>query len=82
MFHCLSRPITSLILGLSSRAMSTPAPCHGTVYKFLVYAPDKTEEGTLARRMAVRDQHISNAKAAAQLGFLSESLQHTKFVGL
>ena len=62
--------------------MSTPAPCHGTVYKFLVYAPDKTEEGTLARRMAVRDEHISNAKAAAQLGFLSELVQHTKFVAI
>ncbi|KAJ3727122.1 hypothetical protein EV361DRAFT_501977 [Lentinula raphanica] len=30
--------------------------------KFFVYAPDKTEEGTFAKRMSVRNEHLARMK--------------------
>ncbi|EAU91565.1 hypothetical protein CC1G_02054 [Coprinopsis cinerea okayama7 len=38
--------------------MSTAAPAK---HKFLVYAPDKTEEGTFEKRLSVRPKHIEVA---------------------
>jgi hypothetical protein len=43
----------------SSSDMSTPTP---TLHKFLVYAPDKTEAGTLEKRLSVRPKHVELAK--------------------
>lgn len=39
-------------------------------YSFLVYAPDYTDADALSRRLAVREQHLANAKASLQSGFL------------
>ncbi|KAL5532252.1 hypothetical protein ACEPAF_5821 [Sanghuangporus sanghuang] len=39
-------------------------------YQFMVYAPDKTDEGTLQRRMSVRQQHLENAKKLGADGIL------------
>lgn len=39
--------------------MSNSAP---TRHRFLVYAPDKTEEGTLDKRLSVRPKHLEGAK--------------------
>ncbi|KAJ7033136.1 hypothetical protein C8F04DRAFT_630777 [Mycena alexandri] len=36
--------------------MSTP-----NLHKFLVYAPDKTDEGAFERRLSVRAKHLENA---------------------
>ncbi|KAJ7707832.1 hypothetical protein B0H16DRAFT_1481541 [Mycena metata] len=36
--------------------MSTP-----TLHKFIVYAPDKTDEGAFERRLSVRAKHLENA---------------------
>ncbi|KAH8111346.1 hypothetical protein DFH11DRAFT_1729555 [Phellopilus nigrolimitatus] len=33
------------------------------VYQFLLYAPDKTDAGSLARRLAVREKHLEAAQA-------------------
>lgn len=38
-----------------STVTSTQTP---TLYRFFVYAPDKTEEGTLARRFSARPSHL------------------------
>ncbi|KAF8972901.1 hypothetical protein BDZ97DRAFT_1648748 [Flammula alnicola] len=48
-----------------STAASTPAR-----HRFFVYAPDKTEEGTLARRLSVREQHLVGAKKGHESGII------------
>ncbi|KJA27721.1 hypothetical protein HYPSUDRAFT_156978 [Hypholoma sublateritium FD-334 SS-4] len=48
-----------------STAASSP-----TKHRFFVYAPDKTEEGTLARRLSVRPKHIEGAKVGHESGFI------------
>lgn len=61
-------------LTLRSKAMSTTK-----LQKFIVYAPDKTEEGTHDRRLAVREEHIANAQAlinAGSLGVFSVYVAH------
>ncbi|KAJ6602188.1 hypothetical protein B0H10DRAFT_670292 [Mycena sp. CBHHK59/15] len=40
------------------------------LHKFLVYAPDKAEEGTYDRRLAVRDAHLESAKRWMEEKFL------------
>ena len=43
------------------RAMSTTTtPQTPTLNNFFVYAPDKTEEGTLALRFSVRSSHLES----------------------
>ncbi|KAK7059702.1 YCII domain-containing protein [Favolaschia claudopus] len=32
-----------------------------TLHKFIVYAPDKTDEGAFERRLSVRPKHLENA---------------------
>ncbi|KAF8160916.1 hypothetical protein B0H34DRAFT_795763 [Crassisporium funariophilum] len=39
-------------------------------HRFFVYAPDKTEEGTLARRLSVRPTHLETAKERIANGFI------------
>lgn len=51
-----------------STVASTPAK-----HRFLVYAPDKTTEGTLERRLSVRPQHIEAAKPNHESGFIRMS---------
>lgn len=51
----------------TARTMSDSKP---QTYSFLVYAPDYTDADALSRRLAVREQHLANAKAAIQSGFL------------
>ncbi|KAL5521161.1 hypothetical protein ACEPAG_9083 [Sanghuangporus baumii] len=48
--------------------MSTDAPANK--YQFMVYAPDKTDEGALQRRMSVRQQHLENARNLGADGIL------------
>ncbi|KAF9484511.1 hypothetical protein BDN70DRAFT_872544 [Pholiota conissans] len=51
--------------------MSTSASSAvSTKHRFFVYAPDKTEEGTLARRLSVRPQHLEGAKSGHESGFI------------
>ncbi|KAF5351727.1 hypothetical protein D9756_007461 [Leucocoprinus leucothites] len=38
--------------------------------RWLVYAPDKTEEGTFEKRMSVRPTHIENASSNFQKGIV------------
>nr|GAT55836.1 predicted protein [Mycena chlorophos] len=47
--------------------MATPAP---TLHKFFVYAPDKTDEGAGARRMAVRPRHLAGADKLIEQGVI------------
>ena len=58
------RPITLL-----ARTMTTTAT-PPTRHLFFVWAPDKTEEGTLARRLEVRGQHLESAKERIGRGFI------------
>ena len=62
------RPMISRLLPRNFRAMSTAS--NPTKHRFFVYAPDKTEEGTLARRLSVRPKHIEGAKAGHESGFI------------
>ncbi|KAF8875800.1 hypothetical protein CPB84DRAFT_1689464 [Gymnopilus junonius] len=39
-------------------------------HRFFVYAPDKTEPGTLERRLSVREQHLVGARAGHESGFI------------
>ncbi|KAI4521882.1 hypothetical protein K525DRAFT_200143 [Schizophyllum commune Loenen D] len=45
--------------------MTTAAP---TKHKFLVYAPDRAEEGTFEKRMSVRPAHLENASSLISSG--------------
>jgi hypothetical protein len=38
--------------------------------RFFVYAPDKTEPGTLERRLSVREKHLAGAKVGHESGFI------------
>ncbi|KIK68911.1 hypothetical protein GYMLUDRAFT_236798 [Collybiopsis luxurians FD-317 M1] len=38
--------------------------------KFFVYAPDKTDEGTFAKRKSVRSEHLERMKKVASDGFI------------
>ncbi|RDB25246.1 hypothetical protein Hypma_008016 [Hypsizygus marmoreus] len=38
--------------------------------RFMVYAPDKTEEGTFERRLSVRPTHLETAKDRIENGFI------------
>lgn len=38
--------------------------------RFLVYAPDKTEEGTLDKRLSVRSKHLETATANHSSGLV------------
>ncbi|KAF8197993.1 hypothetical protein BJ912DRAFT_1055662 [Pholiota molesta] len=48
-----------------STSASTP-----TKHRFFVYAPDKTDEGALERRLSVRPQHLEGAKASHDNGLI------------
>ncbi|KAJ3517643.1 hypothetical protein NLJ89_g373 [Agrocybe chaxingu] len=48
-----------------SSSPATPVKHH-----FLVYAPDKTEPGTLERRLSVRESHLAVAKENIASGFI------------
>lgn len=54
--------------------MSTTSSSNSIRHRFFVYAPDKTEEGTLARRLAVRDRHFVDAQAGHESGFIRSPL--------
>ncbi|KAF5322488.1 hypothetical protein D9619_001361 [Psilocybe cf. subviscida] len=47
---------------------ASTADCAPKKHLFMVYAPDKTEEGTLARRLAVREQHLAASKPRHESG--------------
>ncbi|KAK7472956.1 hypothetical protein VKT23_001060 [Stygiomarasmius scandens] len=49
---------------MSTTAVSEARP------KFLVYAPDKTEEGTFERRLTARPDHLVKAKENISSGFI------------
>ncbi|KAI5116477.1 hypothetical protein M0805_003506 [Coniferiporia weirii] len=40
------------------------------VFQFMVYAPDKTDDGALQRRLSVRERHLANAKPLVESGVL------------
>ncbi len=44
------------------KSMSTTTATAPPRHRFLVYAPDKTEEGTLEKRLSVRTTHLEAAK--------------------
>ncbi|KIM45093.1 hypothetical protein M413DRAFT_441756 [Hebeloma cylindrosporum] len=50
--------------------MSTTSSSNPIRHRFFVYAPDKTEDGTLARRLAVRERHLVGAKEGHESGFI------------
>ena len=60
-------PRTSLVF---IAAMSTDAQASKPKHYFLVYAPDKTEEGTFDLRMSVRPKHLEAAKGYAAAGLM------------
>jgi len=42
-----------------------------TLHQFLVYAPDKTDEGCFQRRLSVREKHLNGAKGLHDSGKLN-----------
>lgn len=42
-----------------------------TLHQFIVYAPDKTEEGTFEKRLAVRSQHLAKVGDLIGKGYIS-----------
>ena len=44
------------------------------LHKFVVYAPDKTDDGALQRRMSVRAKHLNRSAKLHDAGFLSMCL--------
>jgi hypothetical protein len=61
------------------RAMSTTSSSNLIRHRFFVYAPDKTEEGTLARRLAVRENHLVGAKDGHERGFIRSHLPRNSY---
>lgn len=62
-----TRPSTALY---RLRTMSsTAAPSNK--FQFMVYCPDKTDEGAFQRRLSVREEHLANAKALGADGVIS-----------
>lgn len=53
---------------ISRMSTTSAAPRH----KFLVYAPDKTNEGTFEKRLSVRSKHLETANERNIAGILSE----------
>ncbi|KAJ7253711.1 hypothetical protein B0H12DRAFT_1017457 [Mycena haematopus] len=41
-----------------------------SLHKFLVYAPDKTDEGAVERRLSARPTHLENAAKAISAGLI------------
>lgn len=48
-----------------------------TTHHFIVYAPDKTEEGTYERRLSVRAIHLEAAKKNIENGLIRKLPQFT-----
>lgn len=42
-----------------------------TLHKFVVYAPDRAEEGTFEKRLSVRAKHLENAGPLISAGIIS-----------
>jgi hypothetical protein len=72
-----TRPILVASRG-ALRCMST-APSNRQM--FFVYAPDKTDEGTLQRRLSVRPKHLVRSSEMFKTGFISmlNFMMHTGF---
>ena len=56
-----------------SRSMSSHAENARPRHKFIVYAPDMTDEGAFERRLSVRQAHLDNASKQAKKGIVSKS---------
>jgi hypothetical protein len=41
-----------------------------SLHKFIVYAPDKSDEGAYARRLSVREAHLKGAKELTEKSFM------------
>lgn len=52
------------------RYQSTASNIHAHLKTFLIYAPDKTTEGTLARRYEARVEHLTNVKPLIDSGIV------------
>ncbi len=65
----LRRTPRSLLLNAAHRSVSSTVP---RAQRFLLYAPDKTEEGILARRFQVRPQHLERIHVFLKNGTLSK----------
>ena len=50
--------------------------------RWIVYAPDRTEEGTLEKRLSVRSKHIEGATANFGSGIVRMSLDFLKLVSV
>ena len=60
---------------MAFRLLSRPMSSSSSVrHRFFVYAPDKTEPGTLERRLSVREKHLVGAKAGHESGFIRVSI--------
>jgi len=69
----LQRPLSLLTRAMSSSASASVPVRHN----FFVYAPDKTEPGTLQRRLSVREKHLVGAKERHETGFIRQCRTHT-----
>ena len=55
---------------VSQETVDTP-----TLHNFILYAPDKTEEGTFDKRLAVRSKHLENISALIGKGVVSAFME-------
>ncbi|EJD08493.1 uncharacterized protein FOMMEDRAFT_165059 [Fomitiporia mediterranea MF3/22] len=46
------------------------APTQANQFQFMVYCPDKTDDGAFQRRLSVREKHLENAKVLGDNGTL------------
>lgn len=53
------------------RLMSTARPIASNVYKFIVFAPDKTDDGAYQRRLSVRTKHLERSTRLHESGSIS-----------
>lgn len=63
-------PSVSQIATTMSTEEPTPAPAP-VLHQFVIYAPDKPEEGTFEKRLAVRSQHLVKVGDLIGKGYIS-----------
>lgn len=71
----LTKLYNALFTHTSSSTTSRQLNQWRTMHTFVVYAPDKTDEGAVARRFSVRPKHLEGARERHAQGIVSAFLE-------
>jgi hypothetical protein len=57
---------------MRAASTSSGSPAEEKTHVFVIWAPDYTDKDALARRLAVREQHLNETKPRQDAGFICE----------